>query len=271
MVNHSPIRIAIAGFGAIGRQVACLLNQGVPGFALAAVSAKDVKRAECHLATFAEAVPVVPLSALEPYADMVIECAPPYLFRDIVEPFLHNGKDVMALSTSALVVHSGLINVAKANNCQIVIPTGAILGLDAVAAAAEGDIQQVQLTTRKPPIALAKSTYFLEHEIDPESIKEAVRVFSGTAREAARDFPTNVNVAVTLGLAGIGLDKTMMEIWADPAVKRNTHRVEVISDAAIFNMTIENMPSENPSTSKIAALSVVACLRKMTAPLRIGS
>jgi aspartate dehydrogenase len=80
-----------------------------------------------------------------------------------------------------------------------------------------------------------------------------------------------VNVAVTLGLAGIGLDRTMIEIWADPSVKRNTHSVEVISDAAVFSMMIENMPSENPSTSKIAALSVVAYLRKMTAPLRIGS
>ena len=270
MVDQSPIRIAIAGFGAIGRQVARLLDQGVPGFELAAVSAKDVKRAECHLTTFAKPVPVVPLSALEPCADMVIECAPPSLFCVIVEPFLQKGKDVVALSTSALLLHSRLIDVAKANNCQIMIPTGAILGLDAVSAAAEGEIQQVLLTTRKPPIALAKSTYFLKHEIDPKSIKEAMRVFSGTPREAAHDFPTNVNVAVTLGLAGIGLDKTMMEIWADLSVTRNTHSVEVISDAAIFSMTIENMQSENPSTSKISALSVVACLRKMTAALRIG-
>ena len=80
-----------------------------------------------------------------------------------------------------------------------------------------------------------------------------------------------MNVAVTLGLAGLGLDKTTMEIWADPDVQRNTHSVEVVSDAAIFSMKIENMPSENPSRSKIAALSVVAYLRKMKAPLRIGS
>jgi aspartate dehydrogenase len=269
--THSPVKIAIAGFGAIGRQVAYLIDQGVPGLELAAVSAKDLKRAESHLATFAKPVPVVPLSALEPYADMVIECAPPFLFRDIAEPFLRKGKDVMALSTCALLAHSQLIDIAKANNCQIVIPTGAILGLDAVTAAAEGEIRQVRLTTRKPPIALAKSAYFLEHGIDPQSIKEAVRVFSGTPRDAARDFPTNVNVAVTLGLAGLGLDKTTMEIWADPGVQRNTHSVEVVSDAAIFSMKIENMPSENPSTSKIAALSVVAYLRKMRAPLRIGS
>jgi aspartate dehydrogenase len=271
LLNRSPIKIAMAGFGAIGREVACFLDRGVPGFELAAVSAKDLKRAELHLTNFAKPVPVVPLSALEPCADMVIECAPPSLFRDIAEPFLRNGKDVMALSTSALLVHSQLIDVAKANNCQIMIPTGAILGLDAVTAAAEGEIQQVRLTTRKPPIALAKSAYFLKHGIDPQSIKEPVRVFSGTPRDAARDFPANVNVAVTLGLAGLGLDRTMIEIWADPDVKRNIHSIEVISDAAVFSMTIENMPSENPSTSKIAALSVVAYLRKMTAPLRIGS
>ena len=91
------------------------------------------------------------------------------------------------------------------------------------------------------------------------------------AREAAKGFPANLNVAVALSLAGIGPDRTTVEIWADPTVTRNTHRIEVDSDSARFSMAIENIPSENPKTGLITALSVIACLRKLNAPLRIGT
>jgi aspartate dehydrogenase len=202
---------------------------------------------------------------------LVVECAPPHLLREIAEPFLRKGKDVVALSATALLFYPELIELAKANHCQITLPTGAILGLDALAAVAEGTIQYVRLTTRKPPGALARSPYFLRHRIEASLIKEPVRVFAGTPRDAAQDFPANINVAVTLALAGLGLDKTEFEIWADPGVQRNTHTIDVVADAANFSMTIENVPSDNPSTSKIAALSVIAYLRKLNAPLRIGS
>jgi len=95
-------------------------------------------------------------------------------------------------------------------------------------------------------------------------------VFKGTAREAARGFPANLNVAVALSLAGIGPDKTTLEIWADPTVTRNTHRIVVDSDAARLDMMIENIPSENPKTGRITALSVISILRKLNAALRVG-
>ncbi len=96
-------------------------------------------------------------------------------------------------------------------------------------------------------------------------------MFAGTAREAAAGFPANVNVAAALSLAGIGPDRTMMEIWADPAVERNCHTIEVDSDSARFTLSIENIPSENPKTGRITALSVLAALRKLEAPLRVGT
>ena len=98
-----------------------------------------------------------------------------------------------------------------------------------------------------------------------------MRVFSGSAREAAKGFPANLNVAAALSLAGIGPDRTVLEIWADPTVTRNTHRIEVDSDSASFSMTIENIPSENPRTGRITALSVIALLRKLSAPVRVGT
>ena len=112
--------------------------------------------------------------------------------------------------------------------------------------------------------------YLIEHGISIEGLNEPKRVFSGTAREGAKGFPANLNVAAALSLAGIGPDRTSLEIWADPALERNTHRIEVDADSASFSMSIENIPSENPKTGKITALSVIACLRKLGAPLRVG-
>jgi aspartate dehydrogenase len=96
-------------------------------------------------------------------------------------------------------------------------------------------------------------------------------VFEGSAREAAAGFPANVNVAAALSLAGIGPDRTRVEIWADPTVDRNCHSIEVDADSARFSLKIENVPSENPRTGRITALSVLAALRKLHNPLRIGT
>jgi len=129
----------------------------------------------------------------------------------------------------------------------------------------------VRMVTRKPVRGLAGAPYLAEHNIHIEDITAPLRIFEGTPREAAVGFPANLNVAVALSLAGIGPDRTRVEIWADPTVTRNTHRIEVDSDSARFSMSIENIPSENPRTGRITALSVIACLRKQRASLRIGT
>src|SRR5204863_8716853 len=113
--------------------------------------------------------------------------------------------------------------------------------------------------------------YLVKNNISVEGLNTAKRVFSGTAREAAAGFPANVNVAAALSLAGIGPDRTMIDIWADPAVERNCHSIEVDSDSARFTLSIENVPSENPRTGRITALSAVAALRKLHAPVRVGT
>jgi aspartate dehydrogenase len=127
------------------------------------------------------------------------------------------------------------------------------------------------MITRKPPRGLAGAPYLEANGIAVEGLNAPKRVFAGSAREAAAGFPANVNVAAALSLAGIGPDRTMMEIWADPSVDRNCHMIEVDSDSARFTLSIENVPSENPRTGRITALSVLAALRKLHAPLRVGS
>ena len=151
------------------------------------------------------------------------------------------------------------------------MPTGALLGLDAVGAAAEGKINKITMESRKPPAGLMGAPHLIEHKINIEGLKEPLRVFEGTAREAAKGFPANLNVAVALSLAGIGPDNTRLEIWADPTITRNTHRITIDSDSAHIDMKIENIPSENPKTGRITALSVISALRKLTSPLRVGT
>lgn len=151
------------------------------------------------------------------------------------------------------------------------MPTGALLALDAVRAAAEGTIHSVKMVTRKPPDGLEGAPYLVERGISLAKVVAPLKVFDGPAREGARGFPANVNVAAALSLAGIGPDKTQLEIWADPTVERNTHRIEVDADTVRFSMTIENIPSENPRTGRVVALSVVAMLRGLVSELKVGT
>jgi aspartate dehydrogenase len=268
----SRTKVAIAGLGAIGLVVARRLAEGaVPGMELAAVSARDHAKAKETLAAAGIHVPVVELGELAQLADIVVECAPAAVLAQIVEPVLKAKKKVVVLSVGALLSNAHLIELAKTTGGQIIVPTGALLGLDAVAAAAEGTIHSVRMVTRKPPKGLAGAPYLIEHGIDMDRVDKPLRVFEGTAREAAKGFPANLNVAVALSLAGIGPDETRLEIWADPTVTRNTHRILVDSDSAHLDMKIENIPSENPRTGRITALSVISTLRKMNAPLRVGS
>jgi aspartate dehydrogenase len=182
------------------------------------------------------------------------------------------GKRVMVLSVGALLPRPELIELARTTGGQIIVPTGALLGLDAVSAAAEGTIHSVRMITRKPPGGLAGAPYLVKNNISVEGLNAAKRVFAGTAREAAAGFPENVNVVAALSLAGIGPDRTTIEIWADPAVVRNCHNIEVEADSARFSLTIENVPSlENPKTGRITALSALAALRKLNTPLRVGT
>ncbi|WP_375465338.1 aspartate dehydrogenase [uncultured Methylobacterium sp.] len=267
-------RVAIAGLGTVGRAVARALDDGaIPGLTLAAVAVRDADKARTELAALVQPPEVVTaFEALEPRADIVLECAPSRFLPAIVRPFVTAGKTAVVLSCGALLDNEDLVATARAHGGQIVVPTGALLGLDAVTAAAEGTIHTVRMITRKPVRGLVGAPYLVENGIEIAGITEPMRVFAGTPREAARGFPANLNVAVALSLAGIGPDRTELEIWADPTLDRNTHRIEVDADSARFAMTIENVPTdENPRTGRITALSVIAYLRKLAAPLRVGS
>jgi aspartate dehydrogenase len=269
--KRSDQRVAVVGLGPIGRKVVEALDKGIDGLVLAAVSVQDPAKHQAFLGGLKKPPAILPIDGLAEVADMVIECAPSKLVRSIVAPFVSRGKTAVVLSAGALLENEDLIALAKQHGGQIAVPTGALIGLDAMTAAAEGNIRSVRMVSRKPPKGLLGAPYLIENRIEIEGITEPLRVFEGTAREAAKGFPANLNVAVALSLAGFGPDRTRLEIWADPTVTRNVHRMEVDSDSARFSMSIENIPSENPKTGRITALSVIAYLRKQHAALRVGT
>src|ERR1043166_7525985 len=265
------MRIAIAGLGTIGRTLARRLADGVPGLTLAGAGEGDEETARGWLDEEGIEVPIVALDEMPAQADLAVECAPAKILDQICRPMLQAGKQVMVLSCGALLPRPELLALAKTNGGRIIVPTGGLLGLDAVAAAAEGTIHSVKMTTRKPPNGLVGAPHLVANKISIEGLNEAKLVFSGTARNAAAGFPANVNVVAALALAGIGPDRTLIDIWADPSKTRNCHLIEVDADSASFTLSIENVPSENPKTGRIVALSVLATLRKLAAPLRVGT
>jgi aspartate dehydrogenase len=271
--NARPeLKVAVAGLGAIGMSLVRNLSRGaIPGVGLAAVAVRDKAKARATLDSMSLNVPICDVDQLADTADVVVECLPAAVLDKVARPVLVAGKKIIVLSVGALLSHPDLIELARAKGGQIIIPTGALIGLDAVCAAAEGHIHSVNMITRKPIAGLLGAPYLVEHSIDIRQLKKPEMVFKGTAREAAKGFPANLNVAVALSLAGVGPDLTMLEIWADPTITRNTHRILVKSDSALFDMTIENIPSENPKTGRITALSVISILRKLNSALRVGS
>ena len=271
-VDRPDLKLGVAGLGAIGLAVARAVDAGrVPGIRLAAASARDHAQARLATQSFRSPPSLVDLATLAEASDVVVECLPSSLFTEIAHPAIERGRIFMPLSVGMLINHMPLVERASQTGARIIVPTGALLGLDAVRATAEGRIASVTIVTRKPPAGLAGAPLLVERGISLDGLKQPLLVFEGSAREAIAGFPANVNVAVALSLAGIGPDKTRCEIWADPGVTRNTHTIILKSDSSDLTMTIENIPSENPRTGRITALSVLAALRRLTAPLVVGS
>lgn len=270
---NRTLRLGIAGLGTIGLAVARRVDSGDAGdMVVAAVSARDTAKATANISDFAHRPDIVPIAEIGEHCDVVLECAPKAVFDMLAASAVSNGCIFIPLSVGALLDRPELVDQARASGAKIIVPTGALIGLDAVKAIAQGNVSSITMVTRKPPRGLKGAPHIAAIGVDLDTVSEPLKVFSGTAREAARGFPANVNVAAALGLAGIGPDRTMVEIWADPTVQHNTHSITAKSDSSDFTMTIQNIPSEeNPPTGKITALSALATLQRLTSPLVVGT
>ena len=266
------MKVGIIGFGSIGTEVAKALIKGVENFSLTGIVSRSNENAKKRILHLKHEIMIYDLDNLIEKCDIIIDCAPKEAFKEIATKCIKNKKPLITVSGAGILENLDLEEMARKNDTQIILATGAILGLDALRAAAESKINSVKMITRKPPNALSSAPYVIKNKIELNDLLEEKLIFKGSATEGAKAFPANVNVAAAVGLAGIGADKTELEIWADPNLTRNTHKVIVDSDSAMFEMSIQNVQSpDNPGTGKITGLSVVACLRGFASPFKIGT
>jgi len=265
-------KVGIAGLGTIGAAVARRLAAGMEGLELVAVTSGRREKAEATLAELGAAAAVVTPVELAERCDVIVECAPTAAFLSIARPAMEAGRVMVTVSAAALIENMDIVDLARARGGRIIMATGALLGLDAVRAAAKSEIHSVTMITRKPPKSLKGAPHLDVIGVDVLALTEPTKLFDGSAREGARGFPANVNVAAALALAGIGPDRTRLQIWADPTLERNTHTIKVDADSARFELMIENVPSpEKPGTGRITALSMIAALEGLTATLKVGT
>lgn len=195
--------------------------------------------------------------------DIVVEAADIEAVQDLVPKILPE-KDVIIISIGAMVeetFYEKVHTIAEQYDRSIYLPSGAIGGLDLLQnAQALGGVSNVSLITRKPA-----------HTLIDEDVDEEVVVFTGSAREAIKQFPKNINVSIVLSLAGIGMDETTVNIIADPHTDKNSHHINMSGSFGSTSLTVTNQPlAMNPKTSYLAALSVLGTLKEITSTIKIG-
>lgn len=255
--RQNPVQIGIAGIGAIGSTVAKALQGGITGYRLAAISdpspAVDLRLPNLDFAQLAER------------CDLIVECLPPGLVPDLAREVLSRNKDLIVISSAALLLHPAIMDQLRQSEGRIIVPSGALCGIDGVHAMAQMGIKSARIASTKPPRGFTGTPFITENSIDLSSITEKTKLFSGNAHEAAKAFPANVNVAATLSLAGIGAERTMVEVWADPEARVNSHEITVESEYTKLSARVENLPDpRNPKTSALAAQSIIAVLKNMS-------
>lgn len=268
------LKIGVIGCGAIGTEICKAVDAGIIEAKLAAIYDRSAGRCEGVIASLKNKPEITSLHELISKSDVVVECASQQAVREFGLEVLGSGKDLMVLSTGALMdkrLLQELVHAARENDCRIYVPSGAIAGIDGLKSASTAKINKVVLSTTKNPDGLKGAPFVVEHSIDLSSFHKKTLLFEGSAEEAVKAFPANVNVAATLGLSGIGA-KTLVKVFVDPKATRNIHELMVEGDFGKFTCTVENVPSpSNPRTSLLAALSAIATLKKITNPLQIGT
>jgi len=258
------IRVGIVGMGVIGTHVARAIEKGIPGIALAGVSVRT--------ATTADGFPAFPLDALIQRSDLIVEAATQAALKEFGARVLSAGRHLMVLSVGALVsTLEEWARLAEKHGCRILVPSGAIAGLDGVKAAREGAVTSVTMETRKPPRGLRGAPYITERRIDLDAIHGETLIFEGPATEAVRAFPANVNVVAALSLAGLGPERTRIKLFAVPGLESNQHRITIEGEFGRLRVEVENVPSENPRTGKLSYLSAIAMLRELGATVQVGN
>jgi aspartate dehydrogenase len=266
-------KIGILGCGTIGSFLAQRIEKDFKNQAkIVGLCDIDVTKARLLASKLSGKIPLLPPEKLIDKSDLIIESTSSEVCPRLCKKTIENGKDIMVMSVGGLIGNMKLFSLAKRKKCKIILPSGAICGLDGVKSAGIGGIKKVTLTTRKPPQGLKGAPYVVQKKIDLDSITDERVIFEGTAEEAVRGFPKNVNVSAMLSIVGVGPKKTKVRIITAPEYTVNSHEIEVEGAFGKLVSRTENVPfPDNPKTSFLAALSAVATLKQLLDDTKIGT
>lgn len=267
------IKVGIIGCGTIGGIIAdAAVNRFSDAVKLAGVCDVDKEKARRLLERVKTDAIILSRKKLIERCDLIIEAASGSVSYEIAREAIEAGKDVMIMSTGGLLGRPDIFELAGKKGAKIYLPSGAVCGLDGVKSAMMANVRSVVLTTRKPPHGLEGAPYILKKKIDLKSIKKETVIFEGSAEDAVKGFPKNVNVSATLSMCGIGAEKTRVRIITSPDFKSNSHEIVAEGDFGRLRAVTENVPSpNNPKTSYLAALSAIATLRDIITSGVIGN
>jgi len=271
------MRLGILGGGTIARLVLEHLRAGeLPGIEVVALAGRSSNSRGAALAApfgIPFVVSASALLALKPEA--VLEAASHEAVRAHLVQFLQAGVSVIVLSAGALAddrLRREAEKAAERSGALLYVPSGGIGGLDALKGACAAGVDEVTIRVAKPPAAWRDIPYVQALGVDLGNLAQAKTLFSGPAREGVPHFPQNVNIAAVLSLAGIGFDRTRLEVVADPALRFNTHTIRVAGRSGRFTITLENVPApENPKTAWLACYSALAALKAFGSHARYGT
>jgi len=255
------INLGIIGCGAIGTDVAKAADK-MPQINRIYIFDID-KNASKNIEKITKKTEIKEVKDFLTDVDVVFEAASQDAVNEYAKMVLKEGKDLIIMSVGSLFdkkFRKRLEEIASEKQCKIYLPSGAVCGIDGVLSASIDVIDEVTLVTTKPPNSLGKK------------IEKRVILFEGTARNAVKKFPQNINVAASLSLAGIGFDDTKVRIVADPVVTRISHRILAHGKFGRLRAEVTNMPNpNNPKSSYMASLSAIATLKKIVNPIQIGA
>jgi len=260
-------RILLIGHGAIAAEIRAAAK-ATGAFAIGAVLVRPARVAEVQ-AELPGIKVIGDLAALDFKPICAAECASHSAVREYGPMLLKSGIDLIVTSIGALgddALYAELQQAAKEGGGQLILPAGAVPGIDALNAALAGGLESVSYISRKPPAAWKGTP--AEQAVKLDELKEAAEHYSGTARAAARDYPKNANVAATIALAGLGFDKTSVRMIADPGVAENIHEIEAKGAFGEMHLVIKGKPlKSNPKTSSLAAYSAIRAVLNRVRPV----
>lgn len=271
------MRIALLGGGTIARLVLEHIGRGdLPGFEVVAIAGRSAGSRGVALAR-AHSLPFVvgcrALLALRPQA--IVEAASHEAVRAHLVEILHAGTGVIVLSAGALAderLRAEAEAASRRSGALLCVPSGGIGGLDALKAACAAGVENVSIRVAKPPAAWKNIAFVESLGIDLDGLAGPRTLFLGSARDGVPHFPQNVNIAAVLSLAGIGFERTQLEVVADPALTHNTHTIRASGKTGRITVVLENVPSpDNPKTAWLACYSALAALKSLASGIRYGT